>query len=62
MALVGLVLDGVKTRLNHDAPQDVGEGRYRFDMRHVDPQNTLIVEVVIRGDRAISYTIIERAT
>ena len=62
MALEGLDLEGVKTRLNHDAPQDGGEGRYRFDMRHVDPQNTLIVEVVIRGDRAISYTIIERAT
>ena len=57
-----LDLEGVKARLDHDAPQDIGEGRYRFDMRHVNPQNTLVVEIVIRGDRAISYTIVEPAT
>jgi len=62
MAQEQLNLEDVKARLDHDAPQNVGEGRYRFDMRHVDPENTLVVEVVIRGDRAISYTIVEPAT
>ena len=57
-----LDLDGVKARLDHDAPQDMGEGRYRFDMRHVDSSNTLVVDVVIRGGQAISYTIIEPAS
>ncbi len=62
MAAEQLDLEGVKAQLNHDAPIDVGEGRHRFDMRHVDPANTLVVEVVIRGNRAISYTIIEPAS
>lgn len=56
-----LDLEGVKTKLNHDAPQDMGEGRYRFDMAHVDSKNTLVVDVVVRGDRAISYTVVEPA-
>lgn len=59
MAQEQLDLEGVKAKLNHDAPQDMGEGRYRFDMAHVDADNTLVVDVVVRGGRAISYTIVE---
>lgn len=61
MAQEGLDLEGVKARLNHDAPQDMGEGRYRFDMAHVKASNTLVVDVVVRAGRAISYTIVEEA-
>ncbi len=56
-----LDLEGMKAKLNHDAPQDMGEGRYRFDMGHVKADNTLVVDVVVRGGRAISYTIVEAA-
>jgi len=54
-----LSLDEVKQRLRHDNPQDMGEGRWRFDMSQVDPDNTLVVEVVVRGGRAISSTVIQ---
>jgi uncharacterized protein HemX len=56
-----LDLEGLKARLNHDAPQDMGEGRYRFDMAHVKSSNTLVIDVVVRGGRAISYTVVEEA-
>ncbi|MEQ8316542.1 MAG: hypothetical protein RIE77_11760 [Phycisphaerales bacterium] len=61
MAQEGLDLEGVKARLGHDAPQDMGEGRHRFDMAYVNSSNTLVVDVVVRGGRAISYTIVEEA-
>lgn len=61
MAQEGLDLEGVKARLGHDAPQDMGEGRHRFDMSHVKSSNTLVVDVVVRGGRAISYTIVTEA-
>lgn len=61
MAQEGLDLEGVKAKLNHDAPRDMGEGRYRFDMSHVKADNTLVVDVVVRGGRAISYTIVQEA-
>ena len=61
MAEEGLDLQGVKDKLNHDSPQDMGEGRYRFDMAHVSSGNTLVVDVVVRGGRAISYTIVNEA-
>ncbi|UYV14122.1 MAG: hypothetical protein NCW75_07475 [Phycisphaera sp.] len=61
MASEGLDLEGVKTKLNHDSPQDMGEGRYRFDMSHVSSKNTLVVEVVVRGGRAVSHNIVEPA-
>ena len=57
-----LDLEGVKAKLDHDSPQDMGEGRYRFDMSVVEPGNTLVVDVVIRGGRAISYTIVTPAS
>ncbi|MEQ8845127.1 MAG: hypothetical protein RIB58_09755 [Phycisphaerales bacterium] len=62
MAEAGLDLEGVKAKLRHDAPQDLGENRYRFDMSHVNSSNTLVVDVVVRAGRAISYTIIEPAS
>jgi|GEM_PF-3655954 len=61
MAAAGLDLEGVKAKLKHDSPQDMGEGRYRFDMAHVDSKNTLVVEVVVRAGRAISHKIVEPA-
>lgn len=61
MASEGLDLEGVKAKLNHDSPQDMGEGRYRFDMAHVNSSNTLVVEVVVRAGRAISHEIVEPA-
>lgn len=61
MASAGLDLEGVKARLRHDSPQDMGEGRYRFDMSRVNSKNTLVVEVVIRGGRAINHKIVTPA-
>jgi hypothetical protein len=61
MASEQLDLEGVKARLKHDAPQDMGEGRYRFDMSHVNAKNTLVVDVVIRGGRALSHSIVAPA-
>lgn len=52
-----LDLEGVKQRLGHESPQDLGEGRYRFEMARVNPKNGLVVEVVFRGNRAISHTL-----
>lgn len=57
-----LDLEAVKARLGHDNPQDMGEGRYRFDMSTVDSDNPLVVDVVIRGGKAISYTIVTPAS
>lgn len=53
----GLDLEGLKQRLGHDAPQDLGEGRYRFDMARAKPGNGLVVDVVFRGNRAVSHTL-----
>ncbi|MCW5757680.1 MAG: hypothetical protein KIT54_10630 [Phycisphaeraceae bacterium] len=52
-----LDLDSMKKRLGHESPQDLGEGRFRFEMSQVNPKNRLIVEVVFRGNRAISHTL-----
>ena len=57
-----LDLEGVKAKLGHDSPEDLGEGRYRFDMSRVKSSNTLVVDVVIRGGRVISYTIVTPAS
>ena len=62
MAEERLDLEGVKSKLGHTSPQDMGEGRHRFDMSQVDSSNTLVVDVVIRGGQAISYTIITPAS
>lgn len=61
MAQEQIDLEGVKVKLRHDSPQDMGEGRYRFDMARVNPKNTLVVDVVIRGGRAISHTVVSEA-
>lgn len=57
-----LDLESLKAKLGHDAPQDMGEGRHRFDMSRTNSANTLVVDVVIRGGRAISYTIVTPAS
>ncbi len=61
MAQEQLDLEGVKAKLRHDSPQDMGEGRHRFEMSRVKPGNTLVVDVVIRGGRAISHTVVTEA-
>lgn len=62
MAEAQLDLEGIKAKLGHNSPQDMGEGRHRFDMSKINAANTLVVDVVIRGGRAISYTIVAPAS